>query len=1388
MSETPITPPARHSLFERMRGPMTLLTIALGGLALYYSLFFERKTSYFRDRNARLTARLADQVRRSIDSTARLVSNAAAIPETDLKGVYQFDRGLSDEQRQPQAVFDDLKLVPDEQKTHRALREAKYENNLLKLVFEGDTAVVAPDEPVRLESPAVADREPVGQKRYASATIPLQRLLNTVVGQTAGEVFDTVFILDAGGNVIYQSTRHTDDESEPDVRIVRVKELRVPRMFEGEATLQVADLMSASRQMGVRIGDASYQLFSVPIRSTIKMPDDAQPQVAAKDDPAAGVPRDLWVICGAVSTSEFRSRSLAISVTILSCLAGAFLLTIFSWPFAKMAMTSAQHKVTLVDVILLGVSGILAVSIVCLIVLDGFTFRKLEANADDQLKALAGGITANFREQISTAVRQLDVLQQYAEAQIAAGTAKSRNGNLLAGFTKIDKPYFQSFFLISRKGRQAVKWSVDGLATPLTNVAMRRYFSAPDKERSEYLYFGKRRITVDSIRSATSPQPEVVFARRTRDTGLASDRRFQAQFPVIAMSMPAALPIINPVMPLDFGYAIVEANGTVLFHSDSNRNTVENFFAETDDDPRVKAAVEARQNECMSIRYWGEDYRAYVQPMKGLPWTLITFRAERGLRTLNAEALTITLIFLLALFGGGLLALISLMLLFKPRYRARWAWPDPARVRTYAELSAIYLVLLAAAAVLFLTLEDAALLAFPFWFVPLVCLITYLYLRTCVRGLKRMIVATISVALTLALLVLLWRGRTGGWADAAMVGAAVLLVAALTRALLRPDDADDRDRLRDRQTALPLCYVGAAFLLLLVTSVVPTAAFFKASYDMETESYVKWVQMKLARDLQSRWWRVSWDFNEERGKGKKRYAATRWNDLHDVYSSTLYGTAVTLRTDANAVAPREREMQTAAIPEALEALLPRYSDASVKTRELVHDRAADDLWWWTRRGPDIELYMQNLQPLAPFSISSSVPALLPSLRHNGSHGAAPHGAAVALAWLVIAFVAFCIARFIARRVFLVDMVNPLWLAQGFLGLRHVLCHPCDDAAARRLFHDFKRIDLSVEADRELARTAPQSFTEFEPSVFIDGLDYEFAAGEGSKLVRGLIERLTRNGDRTIALRPTAMNVITAAVLQGDDREGWAKMLSSFVWVNGSQLVTADKRLTFSGPRPVIEDESTTGLNRWRWRSLRGLYVLSGFHAYLEQFTDTRRSIERTLVRETEADPYLEALMAGLGAHASGREQLLDEISERAEEYYNALWRTCTANEQLVLMQIAQTGLVNGKTRKDVRRLLARGLLLRDPQLRPMNETFRRFVVAQCATSSLAHQLEQNLAGDAWNRFRVPFFAAIALVMLFFFTTQRQTFDATIALVGGLAASLPTFLRTLSGLGERAGAR
>ena len=57
-------------------------------------------------------------------------------------------------------------------------------------------------------------------------------------------------------------------------------------------------------------------------------------------------------------------------------------------------------------------------------------------------------------------------------------------------------------------------------------------------------------------------------------------------------------------------------------------------------------------------------------------------------------------------------------------------------------------------------------------------------------------------------------------------------------------------------------------------------------------------------------------------------------------------------------------------------------------------------------------------------------------------------------------------------------------------------------------------------------------------------------------------------------------------------------------------------------------------------------------------------------------------------------------------------------------------------------------------------------------------------GDAWNRVRMPFFAGVVVILLFFFGTQRELFDSTFAVVGGLAATIPALLKMLSSFGER----
>ena len=84
------------------------------------------------------------------------------------------------------------------------------------------------------------------------------------------------------------------------------------------------------------------------------------------------------------------------------------------------------------------------------------------------------------------------------------------------------------------------------------------------------------------------------------------------------------------------------------------------------------------------------------------------------------------------------------------------------------------------------------------------------------------------------------------------------------------------------------------------------------------------------------------------------------------------------------------------------------------------------------------------------------------------------------------------------------------------------------------------------------------------------------------------------------------------------------------------------------------------------------------------------------------------------------EQLLIEMGERSENYYQALWEGCSSEERVVLGQVATERLVNEKSSQTVRSLMARGLIERRPYFDVMNETFRRFVLTRPADEEVAH--------------------------------------------------------------------
>jgi hypothetical protein len=368
------------------------------------------------------------------------------------------------------------------------------------------------------------------------------------------------------------------------------------------------------------------------------------------------------------------------------------------------------------------------------------------------------------------------------------------------------------------------------------------------------------------------------------------------------------------------------------------------------------------------------------------------------------------------------------------------------------------------------------------------------------------------------------------------------------------------------------------------------------------------------------------------------------------------------------------DVTAAAFSPFIERLLPHYSEASVVTRELIHDSASDLQWRWrVSDGTKLLMTMKALpgesldeEPKTPSAISAArqprpgymrIESVIPRgvIGFTGSvHGSQDEeelqaGRFVtslmpfaALALLLAA--AWWIAKFIARRVFLVDLVNPRWLSRGVLGLNHVICYPCDDHLEPTLFADYRTIDLSKPEDRAGAETLPQDFENpFEEFVVVRGIDHRVAAGGQAALLRGLIERLTRNGDRKVVIRPTSMSVITNALLQGKESDQWARTLSSFVWVDGYQLLpdTAPPPPPprISGPHQAVEElppvtPRKPTLGRRVIRAFAGAF---GFGTYVEQIVDNRHSAKRTIEEETKDDRYLLSLIHGLRSEATARD-------------------------------------------------------------------------------------------------------------------------------------------------------
>ena len=1358
---------------------ITVLVVAVIGVA-YYG-YYRRQSEYFAGRNLRLMSMLTAQIEGRMDMYARLVQirdTPDGLRAVGLSGTPCAPANQSGIVRQE--VLESPEGWRVVLQDHGSYCFTTFLASVLRPIFARrvgsafDLLIVARDDGTVLYS-----------ARHGAKT---SSLLYREEESEEDESEEPHAATEPGIPPAGEPAQIGDEEKVSEVQITRLQAIRKRKGFREYEPLAVKDFVDASTQTDVDLGGTGYVLFTQPYtfaNATLTL--DHKPR--------------RWIVCGLVSSSRFRAEVSAISTTVILITVAAIVLAFCAWPFLRIALINPKQALTITDVVLLVMCTIVGAAVITLGLLDAVAYNDMVARADESLNEYSDRLVAGFQDNVVRASLMLDEVAKKTideargivgtdgvktcdQAALAPSEVRSDRAlttSLFQGDNALqDYPYVHSIQWIDDSGMQQVRF--ERSHHPLQCVRDRQYFKDA-KARMTWSVpagvQGNKEYVLEWVHSKSTGEVRALMARKALES--------EAPFGVVAVAT-ELIDLTHSVGPPGVEMAIIDENGNVIYHSDEQRIGYENFFVETDRNRDLRAAVVARRREHVAAKYWGEDHSMFVQPLKYSAWTLVTFRAKRLTRVLNVEGVLMALVFLL-LGAMPYFLLYIAVLLIAPRYRAPRLWPDVSRTRDYLRLAIIL------AAILLLFWMDICALA-P-WssfngmlILPALAIVTvYLVLHRIGAPAKYNVATAVWIALNAALLAHLVIGDVDPAhrlaAHPLLVKSALILaalaVAALTLLLLwgRLGAAALRDAAA--RAGASRLYRLCGVLLLAVGVAMPVLGFFSISRRVQSELLVKFAQLRAAADLEHRIGHLE-ELNATPDNSPRVTRDIVCTPLSFFASSWILqpqpAGAPRCMPDFLATLPAEDTIRPWA-----SALLPVLYEDSLAIRPLF-DRASDDeLWSWagsdgyltlTRKVRlDVDaaqmLWNKTIPPDQTITVQSLVPRL-------GSVAAWVHlllGVLIAVPLLVAFWFA---ATFIARRVLLIDVGEPDWLApvplspslgdQIFLIRRDAPIEAL--TATDEGFINIKFADLDrANTWSEFLQTLDSS----ETGRNVHLSDFEYGINDPAVNLKKLqwLERLLQLPDRTVIVISTVTPsyLMTTPAPEGVSGyfERWHALFERFVRISAEELLLRHEEWKRHRLYPTISMLAPSEPKTWLDRE-------TAHNPFLQQ-------VKKEIAAEEE-----ERRKAGHFEAKANRQHLLDEIGERAETYYAGLWANCSQDEKLLLFQVAQNGLANGKNRRMLRRLIARGLVRRDPNVELFSESFRLHVLEAAQRENLASVAREQRGASTWDSLRVPFFVIIVAFLLLLFTTQKDLLTTTTALATAMTTGLPVIMKLIGVFTER----
>jgi hypothetical protein len=1035
------------------------------------------------------------------------------------------------------------------------------------------------------------------------------------------------------------------------------------------------------------------------------------------------------LVCGLIEQRRLRQTAIGLAPQTLIAAGALVAFGLFAIPFLKLRFIGERERMRQRDVWLMGASVLSATALLVLVMLDAHAMLTLRHRFDDGLQKFSASVVAHLHAETAAATEELSVSAPLLVAETSRipaptdergetkcgdnVTATANVGSVLARGAPAFASYpdFEAIFLTDLCGNQTKKWMVRTDPTPLINIEPQAYFSAALTATSDSLPPGQPFKFATSVTPTTGLSVGRYIMPMTDDSKDFGIHVAPKRRAGLAVFVTPLWSVTSPVIAQPFQFVLVNRDGEVTYQKTETSFRGERFFdAVTDGRALERAARESASTEPQTYRYRGRAYRMAAVDIPSLELTLVAYYDRSVVGTLAARIFGTAAPFALGIVVSMLLGAALAVMLYKGR-ALEWAWPTSQRTAHYFAGG-------------------------------LACIVSALILWIARAYLPSVWLASFVLLIPAVIIVVLGSGRITDLLDR--------LQAARQRQASRPS----------RKDSFKFAFQSFAVLAVLAFVAWPTVIVFDDAFRLHTAAFEtnvsddwRLAETKWLDRVRSEWVNVSAPLGASdytngqrdlRSAARSRSYASEENYqtvLAKRHDRSTYADCASLRDDSAACRTTQTEPRPYSLTAGVAGMLAGLNRSEVGLATT----------------------------LARFADSQSGLRAEPLLR-----GAHPTPWGVVGAILLVA-AAILLVRSVAQHVLGIDFMD-----EGVLdtsahfkctnGTRWLLLRPSQETLARH---------AGTLVVHNLRGTQPVAF--------------ELPAAGVTLQVRGIESRLGDADARKALLDRLRLPVAGCLVLVSE--------------IDPLHYLTQKVREACDDMNKLAAADDT-GRAECEQECRRFRDELGGWALALRETRKVRENLPCLALpsapANSPADPGNEAAVRAQArsdllyrqvqdecGHMEplieiGRElcqrpgfetlhwdQIEEFLLDAAEPYYRSIWELCSREERLVLIQLAQDGLINPKRHDIVRRLARRGLIVLNPHYSLMNRTFARFV-AEAEPRSRVAEWERTSSHVSWSRLGTPLYSLAAVVIAILLFTEQALLTNILAVATTAVGALSSF--------------